>query len=273
MQPGNRGNAFGVDVSEFQGHPDWPRVYASGRRFAYVRATYGAALVDTSLATNWMGVRAANLYRGAYHFAVPGETSATVLTDAQTQAAAFLAAVDHVGGIQGDDLPPVLDLEENPHGLSPVELGQWAAHWLGCVDAAVKNAPQTAIVYSNYAFLQGLGAGVDAIKTRGLWIARWDPFGAPANVGPWTAWTCWQYSDKGSVPGITGAVDLDEWHTGLPVLSRPPDSLTVTVQTLTTQLAAAEKQHAADQATIDDLRQRVTAAQRDVQSAAKALSN
>jgi GH25 family lysozyme M1 (1,4-beta-N-acetylmuramidase) len=26
---------------------------------------------------------------------------------------------------------------------------------------------------------------------------------------PWTRWTFWQHTDRGAVPGIDGAVDLD----------------------------------------------------------------
>lgn len=262
MQQGNRGNAFGVDVSQWQGHPNWPQVKASGKAFAYVRATYGSAHEDLSFAANWPGLRAAALHRGAYHYAIPGETSADVPADAQTQAAAFLAAVDRAGGIQGEDLPPVLDLETNPHGLSPAELVQWAQHWLGDVDAAVKNPAQAALVYSNYAFWQGLGIAADALQDRGLWIARWDPFGSPANVGPWSAWTVWQYSDAGTVAGISGPVDLDEWHTALPAITPPVDAATAQIAALRAQLAAAERQVAADSTVIADLRATIASAQK-----------
>ena len=34
----------------------------------------------------------------------------------------------------------------------------------------------------------------------------------PTAPTPWTGWTMWQYADNGSVPGISGAVDLDRFN-------------------------------------------------------------
>ena len=34
----------------------------------------------------------------------------------------------------------------------------------------------------------------------------------PDTPTPWTSWQFWQYADNGSVPGISGAVDLDEFN-------------------------------------------------------------
>lgn len=215
MQPGNDANALGVDVSQYQGQPDWDAVRKAGKSFAVCRVTYGTR-EDPELAYNYPRIKAAGLVRGTYHFAEPGRTSGNVPKDAQTQAATFLAAVDRLGGIVGGDLPPALDLAGGDGGLTSEEMVEWCLHWMDDVNAAVKNPKQAAILYATYGTIQRLGANADRLSTRGLWIARWDPFGSPPDVGPWTRWTMWQYSSTGSVPGISGAVDLDEWHTTLP---------------------------------------------------------
>lgn len=215
MQQGNDANALGVDVSQYQGQPDWDGVKAAGKSFAVCRVTYGTH-EDPELAYNYRRIKSAGLVRGTYHFAAPGLTSSNVARDAQTQAAVFLAAVDRLGGIVGGDLPPALDLAGGDGSLAPEELVEWCAHWMDDVHAAVKNPRQQAILYADYGTLQGLGSAVDRLGTRGQWIARWDRVGSPPDIGPWTRWTMWQYSGQGSVAGISGPVDLDEWHTTLP---------------------------------------------------------
>ena len=36
---------------------------------------------------------------------------------------------------------------------------------------------------------------------------------------PWTTWTFWQYSATGTVPGISGAMDLDRFDGDLAALT------------------------------------------------------
>jgi lysozyme len=263
MQPGVFSNGFGVDVSSFQGHPDWAQVRAAGKVFALQRATVGTTLRDASFPTNWRQTRALGLRRGAYHVAVFGEANPTdPVDDANRQAAAFLAAVDAAGGIQGDDLPPFVDCESagNPHGWSPAAQVAWVLQWTAAVDAAVKNPAQRAGIYGSPAFLAPWAtvSATDraALAQRPLWIARWDPNGAPANVVDWTAWTCWQYSDRGTVPGIDGPVDLDEWHTALDALPGDPTTASggAAPPSVAQQVAALQTTVAQLQATTGELR-------------------
>ncbi|MDP4107209.1 MAG: Ig-like domain-containing protein, partial [Bacillota bacterium] len=53
-----------------------------------------------------------------------------------------------------------------------------------------------------------------------VWIAAWTRYGntQPPAVGGWTQWTAWQYSDQGSIPGISGAVDVDYGPTSIDAL-------------------------------------------------------
>ena len=48
-----------------------------------------------------------------------------------------------------------------------------------------------------------------------LWIAHWTTASQPAvPAGGWAAnsWSFWQYSSSGTVPGITGAVNIDRFN-------------------------------------------------------------
>ncbi|HET9760380.1 MAG TPA: GH25 family lysozyme, partial [Nocardioidaceae bacterium] len=84
--------ADGVDVSHWQGTVNWSRVKAAGMQFAFMKATESTTYTDTQLATNWAGVQAVGMYRGAYHFARPK------VGTAPAQAKYF---VSKVGSFQG----------------------------------------------------------------------------------------------------------------------------------------------------------------------------
>ncbi len=202
MQARTPTSAQGIDVSYAQGTVSWAKVRAAGIDFAYARATQGTTIHDSQFARNWPNIRAHGLMRGAYHFAVPG----TVLEDARRQAAWFVHAVKEAGGYQTGDLPPVLDLEENPNHLAPGPLANWALTWLTAVDAALGTH---SMVYGPWSFLSALPRG--ALADRRLWIAWPDTGSIPGNLPNWTEWTCMQYTFHGDVPGISGAVDRDAW--------------------------------------------------------------
>src|SRR4051812_36603912 len=63
----------GVDVSHWQGPINWASVAASGISFAFCKATDGATTVDQTFATNYAGMKANNIVRGAYHYGRPAQ--------------------------------------------------------------------------------------------------------------------------------------------------------------------------------------------------------
>lgn len=157
MQPGVDSNAFGVDVSVYNGTPDWERGAGAGKHFAYMRVSEGPTYPDPMFSYNGQQTKCAGPHRGAYHTAVPGSMSANVAADAPHQGAHFLAVVDQNGGIQGYDMPPALDFQLNPCHLAGAALVEWVLHWLEDVEAAVRNPAQKPVLYGSPAFLVGLG--------------------------------------------------------------------------------------------------------------------
>jgi hypothetical protein len=121
-------SARGIDVSHYQGTVDWQGVRMAGIQFAFAKATEGVTWTDPEFGTNWPGMRAAGLLRGAYHFFEPND-------DAGQQAAFFLQTVQ----LEAGDLPPVLDVETE--GTSPQALWQGVQTWLEQVEAAVGLPP------------------------------------------------------------------------------------------------------------------------------------
>lgn len=181
----------GIDVSHYQGVVDWQEVAQNGMAFAFAKATEGITYVDPQLAANWEGIRAAGLVRGAYHFFEPND-------DATQQATHFLSTVQLAPG----DLPPVLDVETTG-GVSDTEIWSGVTSWLQAVGQATGRQP---ILYTSPGFWSSHAPDL-ALTQYPLWLA--DYADQPTLPDGWTSWLFWQYSQSGSCPGVTGAVDLD----------------------------------------------------------------
>jgi lysozyme len=196
----------GIDVSYHQGAIDWQQVKGSGKQFAFVRATAGTLTADTAYWTNLSGARVAGVAVGSYHYANPD----TALNDASNEASWFLRNASVASG----DLIPVLDLEVS-NGLDPASLTAWAQTWLAQVSATTGVRP---IIYTNPNFWSTSMADTDWFARNGypvLWIAHWTTASQPTvPAGGWggIGWTLWQHSSGGSVPGITGPVDVDRFN-------------------------------------------------------------
>jgi GH25 family lysozyme M1 (1,4-beta-N-acetylmuramidase) len=196
----------GIDVSHWQGTIDWPSVAASGKRFAYMKASEGTDLVDETYAGNRAQAKAFGLLVGAYHFARPGLNAG----DAVAEADYFLAMSQLVAG----DLLPVLDLEVTG-GLAPVELQEWVKAYLGRI---YERTGARGVIYTSPTFWRNNMADTNWFAINGyrtLWVAHWISGPAPTVPGGnWggTGWTFWQYTSSGSVSGITGRVDLNRYN-------------------------------------------------------------
>jgi lysozyme len=188
----------GVDVSQFQGTIDWKKVRASGRTFAYAKATAGINHGDPTFAQNYAAIKAAGLLRGAFHTFSAG-------VDGKTQADKFISTI---GTLQPGDLPPALDVEPQVAVSASVlqaEIGQWMAQ----VQAVTGRTP---IVYSSGVGLQqALGSGTSGDL---LWISNYG-VACPTLPAGAQKWVFWQYADNGAVPGIPGAVDLNRFNGNL----------------------------------------------------------
>lgn len=191
----------GIDVASYQ-HPsgaavNWPAVAASGLSFVFAKATEGPGYTNPYFAGDRSSAIAAGMAVGAYHFARPEN-------DPVVEAQHFLA-VNGTGSPAGR-LPPVLDLETTG-GRTPAALSAWALTWLRTVQAATGRAP---FFYSYSSFLRTSITPDPALASYPLWIASYSSV-APSTPAPWSAWTFWQYTDQGAVPGISGNVDHSQY--------------------------------------------------------------
>jgi hypothetical protein len=147
----------------------------------------------------------------AYHFAIPSGP------DGATQAQyAFTNAGDYKAG--GHNLPMTLDLEMDPYSpkdglnqcysLTPSAMVSWISAFVAKATALTGAAP---IIYTPQAWWDTCTASSTAFGAELLWVPAYQ-LGSPGVLpASWNTWTFWQYTASGTVPGITGNVDLDYW--------------------------------------------------------------
>ncbi|MGW2378375.1 lysozyme [Kitasatospora sp. NPDC001683] len=186
----------GMDVASYQGNVDWSTAAANGAQFAYVKATEGTSYTNPYFAQQYNGSYNAGLIRGAYHFALPGNSSGSA------QANWF---VDHGGGWSADGatLPPALDIEYNPYGATCYGLSQsamvsWISDFSNTVHYRTGRYPTIYTTTNWWSSCTGNYGGFGA--TNPLWIARYSSTVGTLPNG-WSYQTFWQYSDTGTFPG------------------------------------------------------------------------
>jgi lysozyme len=179
----------GIDVSGYQPNTDWPKVKASGRAFAIVKATENTGYVNPYFKQDWDGLKAVGMLRGAYHYFHADN-------DPIAQANHFLQTM---GPLEENDLPGVLDLEE-AMGQSKTTIANRALAWLEHVEQATGKRP---ILYTGPSFWDTSVAASGFTKYP-LWIANYGVM-CPSVPGEWQTFAMWQYTSTGPVSGVQGA--------------------------------------------------------------------
>lgn len=199
----------GIDVSRYQPKIDWRALTASGLQFCFIKATEGGRDVDSSFQQHWEGAAAAGLVRGAYHFFRPQ-------IPVSMQADSFARTV---GPLQPGDLPPALDLEGTAGWVEipPANRISLVLNMLGALETRLHATP---IVYVSPWFATEMLMSHAALARFPIWLAQYTEEPTPSIPKPWSRWTFWQHSQSGSLPGISGAVDLDRFQGSLEDLKR-----------------------------------------------------
>ncbi len=190
----------GVDVSTYQGSVNWASAKSAGIVFGIARMSDGLNYPDNEFAANWKNMKAQGIVRGVYQFFEPAQ-------DPTQQANMLLNAVNSAGGFIPEDLPPVMDIEVTG-GQSPSTIQAHMQTWLNVIEKAVGRKP---IIYTAAFMSSNIGSGFGSYP---LWVANWG-VSCPTMPSGWTAWKFWQNADNGSVSGISGAVDTDEFNGSL----------------------------------------------------------
>lgn len=186
----------GIDVSKWNGVIQWPAVAASGIRFAMIRAAYGAktggATLDPRFPANIAGATAAGISAGVYLYSY-----ALSVREAISEADALIRLLEPYRA--QITFPVACDIEE----LTQAVLGRTVLTRMANAFAdRIRAAGYTPLIYSNLNWLTNFFTPADF--TADVWLAQWAK--KPSYTG---SYVMWQRTDRGSVPGITGNVDLN----------------------------------------------------------------
>ncbi len=217
--PSPVGTIEGIDVYAGDGPIDWMKVKASGRHFAFIKATQGDYNTQSTFVANWANARAAGITRSAYHFYDPTK-------DGVAQANWFLAELQAAGGMDDADLPPTLDAEcpvdksqasavsqdshceypGNSGWAPPAQIAQGMFDWLDTVQSATG---RKSIIYSYPSWFASVDVTDARLADYPLYIATVASYAlVPA---PWTSAVFWQYSSSTTVPGVKSPGDVDRF--------------------------------------------------------------
>lgn len=187
---------YGFDVSEYQGKVDWKKANSIEETFplgfVFIRATAGKNRVDATFKENWREAKKNKFIRGAYHYYRPNENSIA-------QAENFIKTVK----LRKGDLPPVLDIEKLPKEQSIDSLKVGLKRWLKRVEKHYNVRP---IIYSGESYYNDFLK--DEFGEYTFWIANYNFFEETIK----DEWTFWQFTEKATVPGIKGTVDVNIYN-------------------------------------------------------------
>ncbi len=202
--------AIGIDVSNFQNNIDWKKVKDSGVKFVFIRCgfrgygTEGNLVEDSKFKDNIKGALDNEIYVGIYFF------SAAINEEEALQEAAFV-----VNLIKDYDIkyPVAYDYEYfgdrydsnsgNPYrtnGLSNEQLNANAKVFLNYI----KSQGYTPMLYGSSNPLSTIWDS-EVRSNNDIWVAHYG-VSKPSYTG---SYNVWQYTSTGSVPGISGNVDID----------------------------------------------------------------
>ena len=191
----------GIDVSEWQGDIDWQQVKDGGIEFAIIRLGYrrsetGELSTDEKALANLQGAAEAGIPTGAYFF------SQAVTTQEALEEAEYALSL-----LEGYTLtyPLIYDWEYLGEDARTADVD--ARTLTDCIKTfcgRVEEAGFQNMIYFNPHFHENEVLYLEELTDYHFWLAMYDTqMDYPYQID------MWQYSCTGSVPGITGDVDLN----------------------------------------------------------------
>lgn len=196
----------GVDVSKYNGYPDWAKAKASGVQFAILRlgSGYDGGYVDKTFEYNYRECKKAGIGVGVY---VASYLNITAEIDMTLKA------------LKGKQLeyPVYFDIEDfslSGRSYTNSQLTNYAVRFC----SEIEHAGYYVGIYSNKAFLDGRLCW-ERIKKYDIWIAHWNK-----NVNYNGKYGMHQYTNKGQWKGIPstgeGGVDTNWCFVDYPSLMK-----------------------------------------------------
>lgn len=202
---------FGIDVARYQGTIDWSQVAASGVQFAMIRVGYrtqktGEIVADTNAKYNMQEAQANGIKIGVYFF------STAVTEDEAVQEADWVA--DYISQYQ-----ITYPVAFNCEGFENADSRQYAMTQSERTDMAIAflneiyNRGYTPMFYAAKNEMLG-DAKWDTSrieKTYKIWVSQYPsvPYPQTAQSDYMGTHAMWQYTNQGTVAGISKPVDVD----------------------------------------------------------------
>lgn len=197
------GATIGIDVSKWNGKIDWNAVKSSGVDYVIIRCGYrgsssGALIEDINFKQNIQGATAAGLKVGVYFF-----------SQAVNEVEAVKEASFAISLVQGYKLTYPIFIDTEPSGGRADNLS--VAARTAVVNAfcqTIENAGYRAGVYTSKSWFEKK-LNVNDLSKYKIWVARYAP-----KLDYAGRYDMWQYTDKGTVSGISGKVDMNYSYLG-----------------------------------------------------------
>ena len=196
----------GIDISSYQQNVDFVKVKNSGVEIVYIKATEGITYSNPLLKSQYAGAKAAGLKVGFYHY--------LRANNPMLEAKYFLSTINGLSA----NCKYAIDVE--------VALGQALTKVSSNVrifaNYLIANKKEICIYTGDYFYANNLNSSVKDIP---LWVAHYG-VSKPDAVN----YIGFQYSASGSINGINGAVDLDEFSSGIFLSSISPVSVSAVIK-------------------------------------------
>ncbi|MBO0805339.1 MAG: hypothetical protein J2P25_19955, partial [Nocardiopsaceae bacterium] len=181
----------GIDVSSHQGTINWGSV-APHVDFVYAKATEGTYYTNPDFGNQYNGSHDHGLVRGAYHFAIPNNSSGAAQAD-------FF--VKHGGGwsAASKTLPGALDIEYNPYGkecygLSRPAMTSWIRDF---VDEYAFDTGVFPVIYTPAPWWKTCTGNATGFQADPLWIPDYSSTSPGTLPGGYLTYAIWQYAAAG----------------------------------------------------------------------------
>ena len=227
MQDKNANSRFGIDINQFTQNVDF-RILATKVDFLYLRSSgsgTGSFRVDTKFLEFAKGSRDFGIPVGAYHYALPSND----FTTADSQCDDFIDLLQKgFGKNDYGDLFPVVDVETpTDKSISTETLVKWVDRFRKRFERKTR---RRLMLYTGAFFVEiydnfKLSDGSQPLKNMPLWIAMYTAIPGnpdfPPNVGGWTRWRMWQYTESEIVEGTGNPVDGNWGPNSVDLLTQP----------------------------------------------------
>ncbi len=195
----------GLDVSHWNGLPDFGALRDQGMRFVFSKASQGTWFVDDTYQRHTRAARQAGLLVGAYHFFDYNKAGAR-------QAQHFVATLRATSGL-GSLLPLVVDVE-TLGSLGTPNKANAKSRLHGLLDELYRKTGRYPMIYTSRYMWDKVVGSPTSFRKYPLWVACWtcDNMYLPKGWSSWAFWQVGQFKFNGGtkLDGNVYAANMDK---------------------------------------------------------------